>query len=87
RVDRCPGFRHSNQQLLIAQRGVFAFFSKNTSELSGVVSSPLVGPLAAWMPPSSPMDGFTASPASGEGTAHSANRAFALDAPLPRLAG
>ncbi|APP77367.1 hypothetical protein BJD12_21485 [Xanthomonas vesicatoria ATCC 35937] len=38
----------------MAQRGVFAFFSKNTSELSGVVSSPLVGPLAAWMPPSSP---------------------------------
>ncbi|RJU11398.1 hypothetical protein XcmpCFBP7700_09535 [Xanthomonas campestris] len=32
----------------------FARSSKTTSELSGAVSSPIAGPLAAWMPPSSP---------------------------------
>ncbi|MCC8683190.1 hypothetical protein, partial [Xanthomonas vesicatoria] len=33
---------------------VISFFGKNTSKRSGAVSSPLAGPLAAWMPPSSP---------------------------------
>ncbi|MFS8461474.1 hypothetical protein EIQ00_04490 [Xanthomonas campestris pv. raphani] len=27
---------------------------QTTSEISGAVSSPIAGPLAAWMPPSSP---------------------------------
>ncbi|EKQ63521.1 hypothetical protein MOU_07290 [Xanthomonas citri pv. malvacearum str. GSPB1386] len=29
-------------------------FSLAVSQLAGAVSSPIVGPLAAWMPPSSP---------------------------------
>ncbi|AGI08943.1 Hypothetical Protein XCAW_03168 [Xanthomonas citri subsp. citri Aw12879] len=29
-------------------------FSFAVSQLAGAVSSPIVGPLAAWMPPSSP---------------------------------
>ncbi|MCC4612558.1 hypothetical protein LL963_10705 [Xanthomonas campestris pv. esculenti] len=31
----------------------FSFFNKTTSQLSGVVSSPIAGPLAARTPPSS----------------------------------
>ncbi|PPU24440.1 hypothetical protein XspCFBP7912_21455 [Xanthomonas sp. CFBP 7912] len=33
---------------------VSSFFSKTTSQLSSVVSSPIAGPLAAWIPPPSP---------------------------------
>ncbi|WP_425511667.1 hypothetical protein [Xanthomonas cannabis] len=33
---------------------VFSFFNRATSQLSGAVPSPIAGPLAAWMPPSSP---------------------------------
>ncbi|AAW74153.1 hypothetical protein WKH86_14205 [Xanthomonas oryzae pv. oryzae] len=32
---------------------VCSFFNKVTHQLSGAVSSPMAGPLAAWMPPSS----------------------------------
>ncbi|MEQ7664001.1 hypothetical protein ABQG29_09040, partial [Xanthomonas nasturtii] len=32
---------------------VFSFFNKGTSQLSGAVPSPIAGPLAAWMRPSS----------------------------------
>ncbi|RFF39041.1 hypothetical protein DZD52_10665 [Xanthomonas nasturtii] len=31
-----------------------SLFNKTTSHLSGAVSSPIAGPLAAWMPPPSP---------------------------------
>ncbi|SON94368.1 hypothetical protein XFF6990_140305 [Xanthomonas citri pv. fuscans] len=31
-----------------------SFFNKATSQSSGAVSLPIAGPLAAWMPPSSP---------------------------------
>ncbi|MBB3803005.1 hypothetical protein FHR47_003294 [Xanthomonas arboricola] len=49
----------------------FPFFNRTTSQLSGVVSSPIAGPLTALMPPTSLYDGFTACPASGEGAAPS----------------
>ncbi|SON78673.1 hypothetical protein XFF6166_350007 [Xanthomonas citri pv. fuscans] len=42
------------------------------------MSSPLAGPLAAWMPPSSPRGWFTACPANGEGIAPSTDSEFAL---------
>ncbi|OQP39474.1 hypothetical protein IB62_009425 [Xanthomonas euvesicatoria] len=51
RVGRCAAFSTSNQQT--TGRGSRSSV-RITSQLSGAVSSPLAGPLAAWMPPSSP---------------------------------
>ncbi|APO95570.1 hypothetical protein BI313_14045 [Xanthomonas vesicatoria] len=51
-------------------------FRTSDDQLSGAVSSPIAGPLAAWMPPSSPHGRFTACPASGEGAARSTCRSF-----------
>lgn len=56
---------------LITSYAVCFALQQTTSQLSGAVSSPIAGPLAAWTPPSNAMDGFTAYPASGEGTAPS----------------
>ncbi|RFF40659.1 hypothetical protein DZD52_06630 [Xanthomonas nasturtii] len=44
-------FQNSDQQIGDA---VSSLFSKTTDQLSGAVSSPIAGPLAAWMPPPSP---------------------------------
>ncbi|WP_227254239.1 hypothetical protein, partial [Xanthomonas vasicola] len=43
-------------------------FSLAASQLSGAVSSPIAGPLAAWR---ASMNGFTACPVNGEGAARS----------------
>ncbi|MFS8448550.1 hypothetical protein EIQ06_03840 [Xanthomonas campestris pv. campestris] len=45
--------RVSTEQLANVRPGLLAL-QHTTSELSGAVSSPIAGPLAAWMPPSSP---------------------------------
>ncbi|MBB3819485.1 hypothetical protein FHR54_003882 [Xanthomonas arboricola] len=44
-------FQNSDQRIGDA---VSSLFSKTTSQISGAVSSPIAGSMAAWMPPSSP---------------------------------
>ncbi|CDF61250.1 conserved hypothetical protein [Xanthomonas citri pv. fuscans] len=44
----------SFQQAISTGDTAYSLFNKTISKLSGAVSSPIAGPLAAWMPPSSP---------------------------------
>ncbi|QHG87857.1 hypothetical protein EBN15_13860 [Xanthomonas cucurbitae] len=43
---------HAKAALAVSTRSLL--FNRTTNQLSGVVSLPIAGPLAAWMPPSSP---------------------------------
>ncbi|AUI91696.1 hypothetical protein BVV10_18690 [Xanthomonas oryzae pv. oryzae] len=52
--DSTRSARSSTQQPADCLGAASSLFNKVTNELSGAVSSPIAGPLAAWMPPSSP---------------------------------